>query len=89
MNGIKFAGRLGNQLFQYAFGQSLAKKLDTKVFYIFQNTGLNKTIINQYFKLKDFNILKNKLYEFWYVIAYKKKVQDFSNILIPKALISF
>jgi len=82
MNGIKFAGRLGNQLFQYAFGQSLAKKLDTKVFYIFQNTGLNKTIINQYFKLKDFNILKNKLYEFWYVIAYKKKVQDFSNILI-------
>jgi len=82
MNGIKFAGRLGNQLFQYAFGQSLAKKLDTKVFYIFQNTGLNKTIINQYFKLKDFNILKNKLYEFWYVIAYKKKVQDLSNILI-------
>lgn len=81
MNGIKFAGRLGNQLFQYAFGQSIAKKLNTKVFYIFYNAGINKTIINQYFKLKDFNKVKNKFYEFWYAIAYKKKIQDFSNIL--------
>ena len=79
MNGIKFAGRLGNQLFQFAVGQSIAKKLNTKVFYIFQNTGINKTIINQYFKLKDFNKVKNKFYEFWYCIAYKKKVQDFPN----------
>lgn len=50
MIGVKLEGRLGNQLFQYAFAYAGAKKLSTK-FYL--DKGIQNVIIDQYFEITE------------------------------------
>ena len=50
---VKLQGRLGNQMFQYAFAYSLAAKFHT--FYIIKSET-NEDIIRKYFKV---NAYKN------------------------------
>lgn len=69
MNVIKIQGRLGNQLFQYAFAYSISKKSNSvfhfvEPYYVF---GLNK-----YFKLRKFEMIL----QFYTSILYKIKSKD-------------
>lgn len=57
MIGINSYGRLGNQLFQYAFGLELREKSGVN-FYLFEMT---KFYAHKYFQLDDFSYKKNKL----------------------------
>ncbi|GAA3975392.1 alpha-1,2-fucosyltransferase [Mucilaginibacter dorajii] len=48
MIGVKLQGRLGNQLFQFAFGYATAKKLNTSCFF---DQADQKQVIQNYFEL--------------------------------------
>jgi hypothetical protein len=73
MIGVKLHGRLGNQMFQYAFVMSVAKQFNT-FFFIDKNNGTN--LLFKYFKLSSgfryFNGLLKK--------GFKKKGKIFSQI---------
>jgi hypothetical protein len=56
MIGVKIEGRLGNQLFQYAFATSLAEKLNTGFFL----HEVNRFYAHQYFEM-NYSPWKNKL----------------------------
>ena len=60
MIGIKFNGRLGNQIFQYAFYCYLSKKTSKRLFF----TNPHHAYISKYFELDSFNnlTLGSKLY---------------------------
>ncbi len=61
MIGIILDGRLGNQLFQYAFGYASAKKMGVK-FYI--ETRPNEYLVHRYFEVNQeaFNFLEDSLF---------------------------
>ena len=69
MIGVRLDGRLGNQLFQYAFALSLSKTLKTS-FYISQYNCYN--LIYEYFVLPSNGKMRNKLIErfFWKEMKY-------------------
>src|SRR5579862_6489745 len=51
MIGVKIQGRLGNQLFQYAFGSATAKKLSS-FFFMFLDLDSDVYILPSYFELR-------------------------------------
>ncbi|MFT6442127.1 MAG: hypothetical protein ACJASM_001669 [Salibacteraceae bacterium] len=68
MIGVLAIGRLGNQLFQYAFALELASRLQTD-FFIKDENHLHKFYVDKYFNLSGFNrtvnkyrVLKNRKY---------------------------
>lgn len=69
MIGVEIDGRLGNQLFQYAFALSTARRLRT---HFFLYNYHHRLLINEYFDLNSFNFyfnqIQNKIYK-----AYKNK----------------
>lgn len=70
MIGIKLEGRLGNQLFQYAFAYSTAKKINTKFYF---DSSIEKLVIPQYFKIKTV--------PFYYIDKTCFSVNGFKNLL--------
>jgi hypothetical protein len=52
---IKLQERLGNQLFQYAFGYALSKKLKTNLFF----KPAQKNYLEKYFSLRPFESIRN------------------------------
>jgi hypothetical protein len=80
MVGITLSGRLGNQMFQYAFGLMLIKQYNYTVFFIFHKQGLNKTILHRYFTLNSFSNTKNYfLYLFFKLLQPKAKQIHLEN----------
>ncbi len=79
MNGVKFIGRLGNQLFQFSFGYNVSKIRGVTLFYIFYKIGVNKTDIHKYFNLPNFNIFNNSLLKYIYYLKYKPRSQEIVN----------
>lgn len=63
MIGVKFQGRLGNQMFQYAFGISLEKKLNT-AFFVDDSNQTN--YLNQFFILRRPTLYYLKIDFFFY-----------------------
>lgn len=57
MIGVYFQGRLGNQLFQYAFALSESKKLNTDFFMDESNDSM---LIRKYFELRSYSYLKSR-----------------------------
>lgn len=57
MIGVYFQGRLGNQLFQYAFGLSAAKKLRTS---FFMDERYDRMLIDEYFELPSYSRFQTK-----------------------------
>jgi hypothetical protein len=53
---IKISGGLGNQLFQYAFGQYAAKKLNTEVLYHAQTKLVHKNFTKRELDIEKFNL---------------------------------
>lgn len=82
------SGRLGNQMFKYAFGVCLNQQTAIPVYYILHKKGLNKTVIFKYFKTGRYNYLSNAFRKNIYSIFYKrneiryKNAFDFHNIHI-------
>ena len=89
---IKLQGGFGNQMFQYAFGKSLEKNTNKKVYYDYswfknKKTGKEKTangINYRNFELKIFNI-KLPSYETkkFNIITVKKKIKSIYTECIP------
>ena len=79
MVGIKFSGRLGNQMFQYAFGLMLAKKYNYTTFFIFHKNGINKTILHKYFVLDKFSLIKNFFLKKCFILMKKKRIISIKN----------
>lgn len=81
MIGVEIDGRLGNQMFQYAFALSIARQLKTKFFLCSYHLPL---LIHKYFILKSFNFplnqLQNKVYQ---ATEGKWKRVEFDNQLLP------
>ena len=73
MIGIKFQGRLGNNLFQWAFGFTLAKKLRTS-FFISGRTGAT---IFKYFYLRSFENIINYIAN-----SYFYRVIGYNNVIV-------
>lgn len=85
MIGIKFNGRLGNQIFQYAFYHYLSKKSSKRLFFI----NPHHSYISKYFELDGFNnlTLGSKLYSlFTRSIAKALKFEEIyiQNIQVPR-----
>lgn len=63
MIGIKVQGRLGNQMFQYAFGYAISRKLHTQFF--LDETESSTTDLKNFFELKSYpNLLNIKFKQF-------------------------
>lgn len=85
MIGIKFNGRLGNQIFQYAFYHYLSKKTSKSLFFI----NPHHSYISKYFELDSFNnlTLGSKLYSmFTRSIVKVLKFEEIyiQNIQVPR-----
>ncbi len=65
MIGIEILGRLGNQMFQYAFARIWSKKLHTDYFLL----ETNKLYIQKYFEI-DFNHFQNTKYSYWFRLTH-------------------
>jgi hypothetical protein len=94
MIGIRFAGQLGNQMFQYAFGLMLKYKFKQDIFYLFRETSLrHKTVIHKYFTLSDFHFTENIYLQICFYFLSKKtfdektdyfslKFEELNNVLL-------
>lgn len=58
MIGVYFEGRLGNQMFQYAFALHAAQKLGT---HFFMDETTEQCIIRKYFELAGYNVFNSRL----------------------------
>jgi hypothetical protein len=76
MIGIKLHGRLGNQLFQYAFAVQAAKQLRTS-FYIDDNK--QNPVIRKYFKLRLFEKRRNDFIKKRATLKKEINERDFSS----------
>ena len=90
MKIVKLMGGLGNQMFQYMFGQYLSKKYNEKIYYdieFFKNYTNNKKLEIRNFELLKFNIdieiIDYKKYPF---INYNSRKEKFNYLL--KGLLS-
>ena len=89
MIGNRLHGRLGNQLFQYAFIFSASKKLNTSFFI---DHYLDTFVLDKYFETKAYSSLKNKIRNSFYQRFLSKKWsvstenKDFSTHNITKKL---
>lgn len=79
MIGVRFQGRLGNQLFQYAFGITLEKRLNTT---FFVDDTIQQNYLNQYFTLRKFKIK-------YLVINYIFFKEIIKNLIKSKSFESF
>jgi len=77
MIAVKIIGRLGNQLFQYAFGYASAKRKRTIFFIDYPNS--DNYILTKYFKLRKFENYLNKIIK---VLSNRvlNRSRDFSNL---------
>ena len=91
MIGVKLIGRLGNQLFQYAFAYSVSKKLKTP-FLLIESEYHHKYNIH-YFRLRLFEKLSSKIATSFYFKLSKKfkiiKEYDNNEVLTIEELINF
>ena len=88
MIGVKPQGRLGNQMFQYAFAYAQAKKLDTTFFVEKKYISANNYSLFKYFKLRKYeiyNLYISKLrYKFLSKIGVKYNDKIESGMFEPK-----
>jgi hypothetical protein len=66
---VKFQGGLGNQLFQYAFGRAVSKRLNTS---LGLDTNWFRKSKNREFELDTFNVEGKKIGILWRFFHYKK-----------------
>lgn len=62
MVGLRILGLLGNHMFQYAFIQSVSKKLNTPFFIIYGKARMNRPRLYHYFIFENHNAFKNFIY---------------------------
>ncbi len=74
---VKIQGRLGNQMFQYAFAYSLSKKLRTNYFLLETETHFKNRL--NYFKLGIFEFQLKKILSLWYLRINKKRIKSISE----------
>ena len=74
MIGIITTGRLGNQMFQYAFGKAIQKKYNTKVVFINREKGKHKFKLFKYFNLYSYNHLINELIASFFLLKKPKRI---------------
>lgn len=87
MIGVKLHGRLGNQMFQYAFATAAAMRLDTTFFYL--PPDQEKISIDKYFKLKRWGALNNSLKAWVWknkVLTHKYENKRYTNLVDSKAI---
>ena len=76
--GVLVIGRMGNQLFQYAFAFAQSRKMRCPFVLVNENKK-HKLYIDKYFKLPLFNSFKNKIYQlFW---RKRNKLKNYARIL--------
>mgnify|MGYP001272465500 CR=1 FL=1 len=80
---VEIEGRLGNQLFQYAFAKSLGYRLGAMVLI---DEPHHKFDLPNFFQLRNFNALKNKLLRKIYRHRLRKK--SVSNNECPKDVLN-
>jgi len=73
MIGVQLHGRLGNQLFQYAFAYAASRKLDTS---FYMDESIDHCILSEYFKLPSYSKTSN------YIKRYFSKLKNTGQINI-------
>ncbi|PKP60028.1 alpha-1,2-fucosyltransferase [Candidatus Atribacteria bacterium HGW-Atribacteria-1] len=73
MIGVNSWGRLGNQLFQFAFAYATAKELNTSFFI---DESINPFILPDYFELEGYNKLYNAAKRKWFRIRNYKQISQ-------------
>ena len=87
MIGVKAKGRLGNQMFQYAFAIAAAQKLSTRFVYL--SSREDQVILGRYFTLRSFEFLRHAINKLVWLTTYTFRsctTRDFTNPVDVRAV---